>query len=180
VLFAFDNMSFKGGQNATRGIISGGDVGVNAIDPDPTDSDVPLDICANQHVTMDPGSQVNADSMRISDLCTVWDVYANSTTNGSNVVPQNSGPTAFSTPLLANLPSFPSFSCDPSHDVDVEKNDSATIPPGSYGEIFLEDGSNTTLQPGTYDVCRFRVGKNADGHDGPRGHAARDDDLDRE
>lgn len=161
VLFAFDTLAFKGGQTPGRGEIHGGDVGAGGVDNTPNNSSPTLNICANDKVVMDPGSQVVADSMRISNLCTVWDVYANHLTAGSNVVPQNSGPTGFSLPLLSSNPSFPSFSCNAGNPFTLSKHLSTMLPPGTYGAVTLQDDTTTTLQPGIYNMCSLHVGKNA-------------------
>ena len=128
VVFAFNHLSFKGG-TVGQTVISGGDVGAGGIDTTPGNSDTIMDVCANFNLKMDQGSQVNADTMRISNKCAVWDIFANHLTQGSNVAPENSGPTPFSTPLLSGMPSFPTFACDPNKPVSVEKNASATLPP---------------------------------------------------
>ena len=161
VLFAFDTLEFKGGQSPDRGIIKGGDVGAGGIDTTPNNSSPILNICANAAVTMDDGTQVNADTMRITNLCKVWDVYANKLTGGSDVVPTNSGPTAFTTPLLSTMPTIPAFNCDANNPVTVTKGNTATLPPGTYGNTVFQDNTNVTLQPGIYNFCDLHVGKNA-------------------
>jgi hypothetical protein len=161
VLFAFDTLNFKGAQTAGRGIITGGDVGANGIDSTPDNSDAILDICANDKVTMDPGSQLNADTMRISHLCNVWDVFANKLVAGSDVVPQNSGPNSFSARILSAKPSFPSFSCNAANPFILVKGGTATLPPGVYGNIVLQDDTTTTLQPGVHTMCDLQIGKHA-------------------
>ena len=112
---------------------------------------------------MDAGSQLVADSMRVTDDCSVWDVFANSTTAGSNVVPQHSGPNSFAAPVITGPPPFPSFSfsCSGGAPVNVAKNMSASLPPNTYGAVTLEDGSHTTLSAGVYTLCDLHVGKNA-------------------
>ncbi len=161
VLFAFDTLSLKGGDLPGRGEIRGGDVGANGTDANPADSHFVADVCANHKVVMDDGSQVNADSLRITKDCDVWDVFANTLNAGSDVVPRHSGPNSFTTPLLLGQPSFPSFSCNGANPFTVGKHVTATMPPGTYGAVNLEDGSHTTLQPGAYAMCELRAGKDA-------------------
>src|SRR4051812_7742179 len=135
--------------------------GCGGIDGDPTDSNFMMDICANHGITTDDGSQVNADSMRITKDCSVWDLYANRVNAGSDVVPRNSGPNPFSTPLLTSNPRFPSFSCNAGNPFTAEKDTTVNMPPGTYGAVNLKDGSHTTLTPGVYTLCDFNAGKNA-------------------
>ena len=114
VLFAFNTLNFKGAQNgdaATRGLIQGGNVGAEGLGGDPNAVD--LAICSNGAATMDPDTQVVAPTMRLTNLCNVWDVYTNSLVGNPPVVPQNSGPTPFSGLIVPNPPAFPSFNCDP-------------------------------------------------------------------
>jgi hypothetical protein len=161
VLFAFDTLEFKGGQQPDRGVIKGGNVGAGGMDTTPNNSSPMLNICANAAVKMDDGTQVNADTMRITNLCKVWDVYANGLTGGSDVVPVNSGPTSFSTPLLSTMPTIPAFNCDANNPVTVRKGDTTTLAPGTYGNTVFQDNTNVTLQPGIYNFCDLHVGRNA-------------------
>ncbi len=121
-LFAFNSLAFKGGQNASRGIISGGNVGANG-DANP---------CANGHLTMDDGTQLVANSLRASDLCDVWDIFANGTSGGFTAVPRNSGPTKFTAPVIVPTPPLPPIACNPSRPLTIGKNEVATVLPGAY------------------------------------------------
>ncbi len=161
VLFGLDSLSLKGGDLPGRGVVRGGDIGAGGIDTDVDDSDFVMDICANHGVTTDDGSQVNADSMRITKDCSIWDVYANHVNPGADVVPRNSGPNPFTTPLLRANPSFPSFSCNAANPFTAEKDATVSMSPGAYGAVNLKDGSHTTLSSGVYTMCDFNAGKNA-------------------
>ena len=107
---------------------------------------------------MDDGTQANGDSMLSSNNCDFYDVYANSFSGSPPLVPRNSGPTSFTGPIIASLPSFPSFSCNPANDVTVAPSDSLTLPPGVYGNLRLNDDATLTLQAGTYTFCDFSAG----------------------
>jgi hypothetical protein len=161
VLFAFDTLHFKGGQNDGRGIITGGDVGANGVDTAPEDSSPILNICANNPVTMDPGSQVNADTLRINTPCTIWDVYANTVVAGSDAVPQNSGPNSFTTQLLSTLPTIPAFDCNPANPLTVAKGGSSSPVAGTYGNVVFQDDATVTLGNGIYNLCDLHIGKHA-------------------
>jgi hypothetical protein len=110
---------------------------------------------------MDDATQIVADTMRITSRCSVWDVFANRLVGASDVAPKHSGPNAFSLPLLASAPSFPSFACDAGHPFDVGKDGAANFGPGSYGEVTLKDGSTTTFSAGVYNLCSLHVGRDA-------------------
>ena len=148
-LFAFNSLAFKGGQNASRGIISGGNVGANG-EASP---------CANGRLTMDDGTQLTANNLRASDLCSVWDIFANSTSGAFTVVPRNSGPTAFTAPVLA-APALPSIVCDPGNPLTISKSQTATVEPGAYGDVVFQDGSMVTLRSGLYQFCDLNIGEN--------------------
>jgi hypothetical protein len=167
VLFAFETLSFKGGERAGRGVIAGGDVGAGGVDPHPDDSQPVLSICANHAVTMEDGAQVAAHTMRITARCDVWDVYANTVNPGSDVVPRNAGPVAFSLPLLAGLPPFPAFACDPGTPFTAPEGGAADLAPGTYGDVRLKDGSHTALSPGVYTLCNLEIGRRATVVTGP-------------
>jgi hypothetical protein len=110
---------------------------------------------------MDDDTQIVADTMRITSLCSVWDVFANGLVGASDVAPKHSGPNAFSVPVLASVPAFPSFTCDAGNPVEVDKDGSANIGPGSYGQLTLKDGSTTTFGAGVYNLCSLHVGRDA-------------------
>ena len=156
-LFAKSDLYFKGARPivaATRGYIRGGDIGLN--DVGATGDHARL--CENYYTHMDDGTQANGDSMLSSNNCDFYDVYANSFSGSPPLVPRNSGPTSFTGPIIASLPSFPSFSCNPANDVTVAPSDSLTLPPGVYGNLRLNDDATLTLQAGTYTFCDFSAG----------------------
>ena len=161
VLFATDQIQVKAGADASHGIVTGGDIGVNKtglVTGSPR-----LQICRNGHLTMDDGTQVVADTMELTDLCSVWDVYGNALTGNPPVSPNHSGPTSFTGPIIdpSDLPAIPNFTCDTTgaSDVTVLANTTLDLPPGTYGEIALQDDAHLVLHGGTYDVCKLMTGK---------------------
>jgi len=157
-LFALDSISLKGGNGQTTEI-DNGDVGVQS--DNPSDS---LSLCtggSGHNTTMGDGTQTNSANLQSSSACSFWDVYSNNLVG--NPVIRNSGPTTFTTPLIApaDLPAFPSFTCDPTKPVTVPKGGSVTLPPGTYGDAQVKDGGTLTLAGGTYTFCDFNMGTNA-------------------
>src|SRR5689334_13585576 len=76
-IFAVHSFSFAGGATPERGQIVG-NIGVNL----PNNINAPAaSICANGDLVMQPGSQLNADSVKASqDNCVVYNVNTNSLT----------------------------------------------------------------------------------------------------
>ncbi len=158
VLFGLDSINLKGG-NGQVSEIDNGDVGVQSDDPSDT-----LNLCqggSSHDTVMGDGTQANAANLNTSDACSFWDVYANHMTGTPTI--RNSGPTAFTTPLIppTNLPAFPSFSCDPSKSIAVASKGSLNLPPGTYGDVQIKDGAKLTLAGHTYTFCDFGMGQNA-------------------
>jgi hypothetical protein len=181
VLFAIEHMQFKGadigGAGLGRGIISGGNVGVNSVaGVDGVDNDHTMGICANNRVTMDDGSQMNADWVHGSAECDVWDLYANKVDplgGPPAITPRNSGPTAATFPIipLASLKlrtEFPTFQCSTSasDDVEVDNDDSLGLAPGTYRNLRVNDGGTLTLGAGTYTFCDWDLGREVTVHAG--------------
>ena len=162
VLFATEKINIKGQDaDATRGYIHGGDVGVN--NPGEYAGDPRLQICSNGKVFMDAGTQLVGDTMRLTNDCNVYDVYAN-TVAGSGTSSLHSGPTAFSAPIIANLPQPPAFACNANAPIRVEPGDSLDLVPGTYGDLWVEDGGTLTLHAGTYTFCDWNQGKDVTVH----------------
>ena len=158
VLFALDSISLKGG-NGQVTEIDNGDVGVQS--DKPSDS---LNLCqgGSAHpTTLGDGTEANAANFNMSAACSFWDVYSNHLVGTPTI--RNSGPTPFTTPLIppANLPPFPSFSCDPTKPVTVPTAGSMNLAPGTYGAVQVEDGAKLTLTGGTYTFCSIGMGQNA-------------------
>src|SRR5688572_12235432 len=79
VLFALEQINFKGDDRAGRSEIRGGNIGVNqtgyAARGEPR-----LSMCLGPadglEVVMDPHTQVVADTMKLGGACDIWDVFA--------------------------------------------------------------------------------------------------------
>jgi hypothetical protein len=158
VLFGFSHVEFKGGNATGRGIIRGGNVGSNGVDtgdPDPT-----INICANGRAVMSDGSQVVGDTVRFARECDFWDLFANRVVGeGGGTV--NSGPTPVTIPVVAQPP-LPAMACDPSRNVTVRAGDPPTsLPPGTYGAVEFQNGTDVTLSAGLYQMCSFHTGQRA-------------------
>ena len=124
VLFGFDSVAFKGANLAGRGIIRGGNVGANGLDPG--DPDPTVNICANGRVTMSEGSQLVADTLRANDSpgnpCVFWDVFANRLAGGSSIGNAHSGPNPVTLPVVEEPP-LPAMSCNAANPITVRKGD---------------------------------------------------------
>jgi hypothetical protein len=158
VLFALDSLHLKGG-NGTTTNITDGDVGVQSDDP----SDH-MNLCvggSGHSIFMGDGTQANSDNFASGPACSFWDVYSNNLTGGPVI--RNSGPNTFTTPIIApgDLPAFPSFTCNPANPVVVPKNGSQTLPPGTYGDLVVQNGATVTFGAGTYTFCGVTMGQNA-------------------
>lgn len=108
---------------------------------------------------VEDGWEVVADTARISDGASVYDLYANAVTVGfdpSRV--RHAGPLPVSLPLISPLPPFPSFTCGGS-DLIVGKNQSVSVAPGSRSAVNFKDGAQVTLQGGTYNFCSLELGR---------------------
>jgi hypothetical protein len=156
VLFGLDSINLKGG-NGQVTEIDNGDVGVQS--DDPSDS---LNLCqgGSPHATtLGDGTQANSANFNAGAACSFWDVYSNHYVGAATI--RNSGPTPFTTPLIppANLPAFPSFSCDPTKPVTVPNNGSVNLAPGTYGAVQIKDGAKLTLAGGTYTFCSVSMGQ---------------------
>jgi hypothetical protein len=164
VLFGFESVDFKGGQNAARGIISGGNVGANGVKPLQRGIEPNVNICVNGRTTMDVGSQLVADGLRAQHApgqpCVFWDVFANVLVGAANLGSPNSGPTPVELPVV-EPPPFPEFSCAGGQDFIV-RGGSAAMFPGTYDYVNFQNGSDVLMHVGTYSMCRFHMGQNVD------------------
>ncbi len=161
VLFSLTHMKLKSGQTSDRGVITGGSVGVN--ETGLVNGDPRLQICSNGYATLDDDTQVVSDTMRLTDLCSVYDVYSNSVVGNPPTVPRNSGPTSFTGPIIdpAALPTIPSFSCVGGAAVGVPSDTSLALAPGTYGDVWVHDDATLQLAAGTYTFCSLTLGDTA-------------------
>ena len=165
VLFALSEINFKGrNANPSRGFIRGGNVGVNNPDPHGINHDpyAPvLSLGANGAVVMDDGSQVVADTVRLGDETSVWNLFANEVQTSFNPAVLRDPPrTPFTAPIIApaNLPACPPFSPG-TQNVTVPKGGPLVLAPGSYGDVRVQDNGILTLGSGIYNFKSFNNGK---------------------
>ena len=117
VLFATDSLSFKGddasGTPQTRGLISGGHVGVNRIDTTHNPPSPLLNMCGGgsaHRALMSDGTQVLADTAAFQSPCNLYDVFATLSPAAPPLWSATSDP-AFTAPIIdpAQLPALPRF-----------------------------------------------------------------------
>jgi hypothetical protein len=166
VLFAFEELDFKGGQgNHGTSIIDGGNIGVNE-SGFIRGNDYRMNICANARMKMSDNTFVVADTLRMGDTstptqeCDVYKVFNN--TGARNNEESRTGPARqFVPPPLAATPPFPDYQCNPNlPKFTVPRNGTATMTPGVYGEVEWQNATRVTLLAGTYTMCRITTGQN--------------------
>lgn len=168
VLFAFDELNFKGRDgNPSRGFIRGGNVGVNNPDPHGINHSPYGPVLAmggggsGHEVVMDDGSQVVADTVRIGETSSIWNLFANEVQNSFDPSVLRDPPrTPFTAPIInpANLPTCPPFSPG-TLNVTVPKGGSLALAPGDYGDVRVQDNGTLTLGAGIYNLKSFNNGK---------------------
>ena len=168
-LFAANGMIFQGASDA---VITGGNIGVN--NPRPPGGDDALgriQLCAGGHVTkMDTNSQVVADYLDVDANCTLGDIWQGGTPDGSATGSShiNMGASSWSKidahsiqkipsfPIVTNYPATPNVVCG----AGSMSLSTGNLPPGTYGDVSLVDGSTFALADGTYNFCSLKIGKN--------------------
>ncbi len=160
VLFAYEELHFKGrnGGDMTRGVIQGGNVGVNSCAIPNTKNltfGAPVKMPTN-------GTQVVGYDVRIEPGSDIWELYANFVQTAYDPAVLRHGPFHnYACPLIApsGLPSFPSI-FPGAADVTVEKEASLTLAPGNYANLRVKDNGVLTLQSGVYHFNDMSMGKN--------------------
>jgi hypothetical protein len=110
---------------------------------------------------MDDGSQVVADTVRLGDETSVWNLFANEVQNSFNPAVVRDPPrTPFTAPIIAaaNLPTCPPFSPG-TLNVTVPKGGSQVLAPGDYGDVRVQDNGTLMLGAGVYNLKSFNNGK---------------------
>lgn len=168
VLFAFEELNFKGRDgNPSRGFIRGGNIGVNNPDPhgvghSPYSPVLAIGGGGGGHVVvMDDGTQVVADTVRIGETSSIWNLFANEVQNSFDPAVVRDPPvTPFTAPIIApaDLPTCPPFSPG-TLNVTVPKGGSQALAPGSYGDVRVQDNGTLTLGAGIYNFKSFNNGK---------------------
>ena len=106
------------------------------------------------------GSTVAADHLRLGQGSSVFHVETNALQTQSSVLIR--GGQEFATlPLVTPFCSIPEFSCGGTPVIVPPGGSVGPLAPGSYGPLIVYQGGVLVLQPGTYDFCSFRAGKNA-------------------
>ena len=110
-----------------------------------------------------PASFVAGDTLNLAARASVENAYTNLITgNPTGMVRGVTQMTAF--PLPIDLPDFPSaLVCDSctlsAGDVVVQPNESTTLSPGCYGELFLRQNATAFLEPGEYAFRELDLNK---------------------
>jgi hypothetical protein len=136
----FNNDSFIGGSIASSGV--GGFVRFG------------------QNAYMADGTSVVADKVKIGTLSSVFDVQTNKllTTTGSEI--RGTLTDTLAVPLDASC-TLPPFTCGGPDVVVPPLTVQTSLPPGTYGNLFVGDGAVLLLPDfGTYTFCSMRVGNN--------------------
>ena len=106
------------------------------------------------------GSTVAADNLRLGQRASVFHVEANGLQMQPSVVIR--GGRDFATlPLTTPFCLIPTFTCSGQPVIVPPGGSVGPLPPGSYGPLTVYPGGVLVLQPGTFDFCSFRAGKNA-------------------
>ncbi len=126
---------------------------------DDGDSD-DLTVLVGIGATMPTGSLVAGDTVNLKAQSSVYNVADNfsvfnkkSTVGGKVVTP-------FAVPFFAAMPAFPVVTPG-STDVYVAKNQSLTLPAGSYGNLHVDNGGTLILSGGLYQFISIAVDQNA-------------------
>jgi len=167
VLFAYQQLLFKGGSSATdSGHIVGGNIGVNYPGLSPTGFS--LGFATNGQADMADGYQAVADSVR-TNLATgsYYDLFANSLNTSFAGTIRNEGPLAFTTPIIAtvDLPTLPftpgRASTNTASNLTLsDTGNPHTLAPGTWRDVRLNDNVVLNLDDGVYDMRDLSVGKN--------------------
>lgn len=169
VLFAYNELVFKGGSVATNsGFITGGNIGVNYAGL--SQSAFSLEFATSNRARMDDGFQAVADSVRGDAAGSFFDLFANSVNPSFASQIRGSGPTAYSGPIVPTM-SLPTLPFTPNRALtnsaaDLTVNGSGglpspqTIAPGAYRDVRFNDNSVVTFGAGTFDLRNLSIGKN--------------------
>lgn len=170
-LFGLQTVSVKGRNGFTdRGFISG-NVGAN---PAETNTNTwLLNIGAGGVVIMADGTQMVGDSVR-ADQASVYDLFVNRLNSNSPDILRGTQ-SIFTAPIIngtadwttftitGDLPAFPftpdRLSTNSASPVNVGMNGSATLLPGVYGDLQVNDNAVLNLSAGLYDFRNFNIGK---------------------
>ncbi len=166
VLFAYDELVFKGGSLATgTGNIVGGNIGVNYPGTSPTGFS--LAFGTSGRAVMSDGFQAVADSVRGDAAGSFYDLYANSLNPSFASTIRHLGPVSYGTPIIAT-PSLPVLPFTPNRSLTNSASD-ITVPNGGsqsftagvpIKDFRANDNSTVTFGAGTYDIRSLSFGSN--------------------
>jgi hypothetical protein len=131
-------------------VITNGNVGVND-----DDSEVKLDTGT---VFNDPNSALVGDSVKIEKNTIVQNVYYNELENKGKILVTENTPLAF--PVIDNFPSIPDFPPGTTS-INVDKDDTLTLSPGQYDEIFVDEKGTLIFEGGLYSATKIESKKEA-------------------
>lgn len=162
-------LSFKGGNAAGRGIVAGGNVGVNRRDGNLGNGTQMINVGANGKFIMDQGTFLIGDSIQLGPEALVYDVYTNQQA-GSGWANPDAGfgvqgtISGYTFPIFDPMPSlFDPFSTASTVDINVGKNEvyqnGTPLTPGEYRDLRVQDGATIYLEAGTYTFRRFNTGQ---------------------
>lgn len=174
VLFATGNgvplndtvLSLKGGNADGRGLVYGGNVGVNKADPKLNNDPAMIAVGLNGKFIMQSGYQLVGDSIRLGVEAVVYDVYTNKQVGTGWGTPGvvNGTISTFTAPLFDPMPPlFDPFSTSSITDIDVAKgtiySGGSPLAPGEYRDLLVQDGATIYLTAGTYTFRRLNTGQ---------------------
>lgn len=186
VLFALDELDFKGGNTAgcDRGHVLGGNVCTN-VDGNVGDSNASLAVGLNGLFRMSDGTQLVGGSIRLGEESSVYDVYVENEmgVGWGNTTSPCGGPTIRGTKYTisnaVDLPVSPvaelttAALCDPfdpvgTLDITVNVDNSPVdLAPKAYQDVQVQNGTVLRLSAGVYTVRRFTTGQNVTVHTVP-------------
>ncbi len=106
---------------------------------------------------MPDGTSVTGHKVKLGGATSVFDVRANLVTSKGATI-RGATVTPLTLPLTGSFCTTPPLACG-GPDVLVPPLGSATIMPGSYGNILLGEAATLDLLPGTYELCQLKAGR---------------------
>jgi hypothetical protein len=166
VLFAYDELIWKGGHGST-GYINGSNIGVNY-----PGMGITMSFGTSGQGVMSPGSQAAADIVRSDDPADVFDtLFANGVNPSFGATVNNPNPATthgnwpYAGPIIAtgDLPVFPftpnRASTNGASDLTLGAGTHSVLP-GVLRDVRFNDNAVINLGAGTYDMRNLSIGKN--------------------
>lgn len=133
------------------------------------DADIFSNIAANapgatlrisQHAFMSNGTAAIGDRVEIGDDTDVYSVRANDFHPGDNVNVRSTVSAAPPLPIVSPCCPIDAITCGGAP-VVVQRGQTLSITPGTYGALRVLNGARLNLAPGTYVFCSIKVGREA-------------------